>query len=182
MPRLLPVVILLGSCCPAFASEPPSPATVAQYTAKVEFLRVGGGKEIVAVNTDITGTKGKPTKAVLAGKDGLALTLDMRDLPGSSPTQYLAQFKLTEIGKNGKENLLSAPALVTTVGRPAKLMVGQEKGDRIEVDLVVRETAAASTASSDHPNKPPSQIIMGGVTPRIIIQEEEEEKLRVPAP
>jgi hypothetical protein len=122
----------------------------------------------MAVNTEVTGTKGTPLKTVLGGKDGLTLRLEMKDVPNAKPSQYLAQFKLT----NGRQ-VLSAPALVTTVGKPAKLMVGQEKGDRIEVDLVVREIAAASSAVSA------SQIIMGGVTPRTIIQEEEEEKLGV---
>ena len=173
MPRLLIVALLFGSCGPILAAEPSSVAP-ARYSAKVKFLRVDGGKQIIAVDTEVTGTKGKLLKTALAGKDGLTLTLDMQDLPGSTPTQYLAQFKLT-----GKGRVWAEPKLVIVVGRPAKLMVGHEKGDRIEVELVVRDIAAASSAASGHPNKSPSQIIMGGVTPRIIIQEEEEEKLGV---
>lgn len=180
MSRLLFALVLAVSSCPALASEPP-PTTATRYIAKVSFLKVDGGKQL-SLNTEVIGTKGTPLKTALGGKDGLTLTLDMHDLPNTMPTQYVAQFKLVEIGKDGKENVLSAPALVTTVGRPAKIMVGQEKGDRIEVDLVVREISGASSAASGHPNKSPSQIIVGGVTPRIIIQEEEEEKLGVVSP
>ena len=42
--------------------------------------------------------------------------------------------------------MLSAPTIMTTADTPAKLMVGQEKGDRIEVDLTVREVVSAASS------------------------------------
>ena len=166
MPRLAAALILFG-CCHVAASDTPPP-TAARYVAKVKFMRVDGGKQIVTVETEVTGTKGTPLKADLSGEDGLILKLEMRDLPSGQPTQYLAQFRLT----NGRQ-VLSAPTLVTTTGRPAKLTVGQEKGDRIEVDLVVGEIGAASSAASGQVG-----FVSCG-SPRIIIQGEEEEKLPV---
>ena len=178
MDHLLSVVILLGSCCPVFASEtPPPPANAARYSAKIKFLRVDGGKQTIAVDTEVTGTKGKPLKTALGGKDGLTLNLEIHDLAGSTPTQYLAQFKLT----NGRQ-VLSEPALVTTADKPAKLMVGAEHGDRIEVDLIVKEGAAAkaqppAAAPSSH-----GTSLMMMVDPRIIIQDKDDEEKLPAAP
>ena len=98
----------------------------------------------------------------------------MRDVPGGSPPKYVARLKLVE-SKKGKENVLSAPTIMTTAGTPAKLMVGQEKGDRIEVDLTVREAVAATSSLGTSRMKV--------VNIPIIIQDEEEEKLGVtPSP
>jgi type II secretory pathway component GspD/PulD (secretin) len=170
MARFVFACLLIGSsCCAAVADSGPS-ANAPRYVAKVKFLRVDGGKQIIAVDTEVTGTKGTPLKTNLGGKDGLVLKLDMRDVPGGTPSQYVIQFKLIET-KNGKESVLSAPTIMTTAGRPAKLMVGQEKGDRIEVDLTVREVAA--TASSH------GTSLMKMVNPRIIIQDEEEDRMEI---
>jgi len=179
MPRFLLALILLASCCLATANEP-APTTASRFVAKVKFLRVDGGKQIMAVNTEVTGTKGTPLKTNLGGKDGLTLRLEMRDVPDIQPSQYIAQFKLVETDRD-KDTILSQPAIMTTAGTPAKVMVGTS-ANRIEVELVVREIGAASPAASRPASTAGGKIIMGGVNPRIIIQEEEEEKLGIPAP
>ena len=175
MARLVFVCLLIGSSYHAAAAAESAPLTTApRYVVKVKCLRVEDGKQIIAVDTEVTGTKGTPLKTNLGGKDGLVLNLDMRDVPGGSPPKYVARLKLVE-SKKGKENVLSAPTIMTTAGTPAKLMVGQEKGDRIEVDLMVREVVL--TASSH------GTSLMKMVNPRIIIQDEEEDKLGVtPSP
>lgn len=177
------VCLLVGLWChAAVAIEPVPSANARPYVAKVKYLRVDGGKETMAVATEVTGTAGTPLKTKLAGKNGLVLSLDLRTVPNTTPSQYLAQFKLFETKKD-KEIVLSAPTLVTTVGSPAKLMVGQEKGDRIEVEVTVREGAPAldkqpaTSAKSDRGRSTTS--LMMYVTPRIIIQEEEEEKMGI---
>ena len=174
MARLVFACLLIGSSCHAAVAAESAPSTTApRYVVKVKFLRVEDGKQIIAVDTEVTGTKGTPLKTNLGGKNGLVLKLDMRDVPGGSPPKYVARLKLVE-SKKGKENVLSAPTIMTTAGTPAKLMVGQEKGDRIEVDLTVREIAAASSLGTSR---------MKMVNIPIIIQDEEEEKLGVtPSP
>ena len=96
--------LLIGSWChAAVAAESGPSANAPRYVVKVRFLRVEGGKQIIAVDTEVTGTKGTPLKTNLGGKDGLVLKLDMRDVPGGSPPQYVAHLKLVE-SKKGKEN------------------------------------------------------------------------------
>ena len=171
MARFVFVCLLIGSWCHAAAAAESGPsANAPRYVAKVRFLRVDGGKQVIAVETEVTGTKGMPLKTNLRGKDGLVLKLDMRDLPGGAPPQYIAHFTLVE-KKNGKEIVLSAPTIMTIVGRPAKLMVGQEKGDRIEVDLTVREVVLAAS--------PRGTSLMKMVNPRIIISDEEEDRMEI---
>jgi hypothetical protein len=92
----------------------------------------------------------------------------MRDVPGDARSQYVAQFSLVE-SKQGKQVVLSAPTITTTAGVPGKLTVSQEKGDRIEVDLTVREVVPASIYGNS---------LMTVVTPRII-QDDEEDKMEV---
>ena len=170
MARFAFACLLIGSWCPAAVAAESAPLTTApRYVAKVKFLRVEGGKQTIAVDTEVTGTKGTPLKTNLGGKDGLVLKLDIRDVAGGTPSQYVIQFKLIET-KNGKESVLSAPTITTTAERPAKLMVGQEKGDRIEVDLTVREVAATSTLGTSR---------MKMVNIPIIIQDEEEDRMEV---
>jgi hypothetical protein len=170
MARLVFACLLFGLWCHAAVAAEFAPAANApRYVAKVKFLRVDGGKQIIAVDTEVTGTKGTPLKANLGGKDGLVLKLDMRDVPGGTPSQYVIQFKLIET-KNGKENVLSAPTITTTAEKPAKLMVGQEKGDRIKVDLTVREVATTSSLETSR---------MKMVNIPIIIQDEEEDRMEI---
>jgi hypothetical protein len=167
MSRLVIACVLFGSWCHAASSSKPlSPANATRYAAKVKYLKVDGGNQIMAVETEITGLKGTTLKTTLGGKNGLTLKLEIQDVPGSKPSQYLAHFELLET-KRDKVIVLSAPTIVTTVGHPAKLMVGQEKGDRIEVDLTVREIASAaieSKATSDKPakSKVTEKLTLGG--------------------
>ena len=174
MARFIFACLLIGSCChAAIAAESVPSVTAPRYLVKVRYLRIDGGKKTIAVETEVTGTKGTPLKADLAKRDGMVLKLHMRELPGGTPSRYVAYLKLVE-SKNGKEIVLSAPMLIVTAERPAKLMVGQEKGDRIEVDLTVRDVAAASSYGTS---------LMNRVNIPIIIQDEEEEKLGVtPSP
>lgn len=195
MSRLVIACVLFGSWChAASSSEPLSPASATRYAAKVKYLKVDGGNQIMAVETEITGLKGTTLKTTLGGRNGLTLKLEIQDVPGSRPSQYLAHFKLLET-KGDKVVVLSAPAIVTTVGHPAKLMVGKEKGDRIEVDLTVREIESTTTEpkatthnsakSEPSPNSAASNYgtsLMKMVSPRIVIQEEEEERMGIPLP
>ncbi len=175
MARLVFACLLIGSSCHAAAAAESAPFTTApRYVVKVKFLRVEDGKQSIAVDTEVTGTKGTPLRTNLGGKNGLALKLDMRDVPGGSPPKYATHLELVE-SKKGKENVLSAPTIMTTAGTPAKLMVGQEKGDRIEVELTVREVVSAVSSLGTSRMKT--------VDIPIIIQDEEEEKLGVtPSP
>ena len=167
MARFVFACLLIGSWCHAAVAADSGPtANVPGYVAKIKFLRVEDGKQVITVETEVTGTKGTPLKTNLRGKDGLVLKLDMRDLPGGTPSQYVVQLKLVE-SKKGKEIVLSAPTITTTAERPAKLMVGQEKGDRIEVDLTVREVVSATSSLGTSR--------MQIVRPRIIISDGEEE-------
>jgi len=175
MARLVFACLLIGSSCHAAAAAESAPFTTApRYVVKVKFLRVEDGKQSIAVDTEVTGTKGTPLRTNLGGKNGLALKLDMRDVPGDSPPKYATHLELVE-SKKCKENVLSAPTIMTTAGTPAKLMVGQEKGDRIEVELTVREVVSAVSSLGTSRMKT--------VDIPIIIQDEEEEKLGVtPSP
>jgi hypothetical protein len=160
--------LLIGSWChTAFAAESAPSAKTPRYVATVRLLQVESGKLSTAVETEVTGVKGTPLKTNLASK-GLVLKLDMRDVPGDARSQYVAQFSLVE-SKQGKQVVLSAPTITTTAGVPGKLTVSQEKGDRIEVDLTVREVVPASIYGNS---------LMTVVTPRII-QDDEEDKMEV---
>jgi hypothetical protein len=170
MTRFVFACLLIGSWChAAVAAEFVPSANATRYVAKVKFLRVDGGKQTTSIDAEVTGTKGTPLKTNLRGKDGLVLKLDMRDVPGGTLSQYVVQLKLVE-SKKGKDVVLSAPTITTTAERPAKLMVGQEKGDRIEVDLTVREVSAASSHGTS---------LMKMVNIPIIIQDEEEDRMEV---
>jgi hypothetical protein len=43
------------------------------------------------------------------------------------------------------QKVLAEPALVTVVGRPAKFVSGAEVGDRIEIDLTVKEAGVRNS-------------------------------------
>jgi hypothetical protein len=151
MPRILFAFLLLVSCCYAAGGE----TKASRYVAKVNFLRVSEGKTLIEVNTEVTGTTGTPLKTVLGRKDGLILKLEMHDSPRSRdvPAMYVAHFKLVEC-KESKEIVLSHPALMTCVNNPAKLMVGQEHGDRLALDLIVQEIASTEKVQQVSPNRP----------------------------
>ena len=69
MARFVFACLLIGSWChAAIAAESAPSANAPRYVAKVKFLRVEGGKQIIAVDTEVTGTKGTPLKANLGGK------------------------------------------------------------------------------------------------------------------
>jgi len=100
MARLIFACLLIGSSCHAAVAAESAPLTTApRYVVKVKFLRVEDGKQIIAVDTEVTGTKGTPLKTNLGGKNGLVLKLDMRDVPGGSPPKYVARLKLVESKK-----------------------------------------------------------------------------------
>lgn len=172
-------------------SEPPVSTNAARYVAKIKFLKVSDGKEVIAVETEVIGTKGTPLKATLGSKNELTLKVEMQDT-SCNPSRYVAQFNLVEI-KGDKTTVLSRPTLMTTIGEPAKILLGKEKGDRLEVDFTVREIASTANepkspahglAKSEQPPVSAASSLgtslMMMVNPRIIIQEEEEP--RVPSP
>lgn len=145
MSRLLLTCLLLGTWSFVAAAETAtSPTSGTRYVAKIKFLRVFQDKQTVSIDTEVAGTKGTPLKTDLAGPKGMVLKLDIRDITGKGPTMYLAEFRLIEVKKDGKEYVLNHPRIVTVVGHPAKLRVGEEGKDRIEVDLIVKEVAVVN--------------------------------------
>jgi hypothetical protein len=137
MVRFLFACLLIGSYCQsALAVDPSASSEAARYVAQVKYLRIEDGKQIIAIETEVKGTKGTPLNSVLSSKDGLVLNLYLRNV-SDTPSQYWVHFRLVET-KNGKKSLLSDPDLVTTVGHPAKMRVGDDNS-RTEVELAVRE-------------------------------------------
>ena len=197
MSRLVIACVLFASWCHAAASSEPMTTTKAtQFAAKVKYLKVDDGKQIVVVETEVTGIKGTPLKTTLGGKNGLTLKLEIQDVPGGKPSQparYFARFRLVE-RKGDKEMVLSQPALMATVGQPAQILIGNEN-DRIDVDLTVWEIVSAANESKPTAHipaksgQPPAPAVSSlesppikMATPRLIIQEEEEDKLGVQPP
>lgn len=142
MSRFLFLAALLAPWCLFSAqAEPPASAT-AQYVAKIRFLEIAEeGKRKLALTTEIQGTHGSPLKVAVGGVNGRVLRLEIQDTPETTPTQYDAQFRLIQAGTDGEEAVISAPRLVALAGTPAKVMIGEENGDRIEIDLTVTEVA-----------------------------------------
>jgi hypothetical protein len=202
MSRLLLACLLLGLCHSA-AAETASTASGTRYVVKFKFLKVDQkGTRNTAIASEVAGTKGTPLRTDLRVPNGMVLKLDIREVADSQPTYYVAEFKLIEAKKDGKQKVLAKPTILTAVGCPASLKIGAEASDRIEVNLIVNEKVSAedggkkatqSPTKNYQPcplaeldqtrdNTPPSRIIMGGVEPRIIIQDEEEERLSIPTP
>jgi hypothetical protein len=158
MARFVFACLLVGSWCPvAIAATPRLTPNTPLYVATIKYVLLEDGKETFTCNTTTMERIGVAMKVTLGGvqsatnsggKDGridtdaLDLKLDMLGVPGTTPSQYDAQFRLTEIN-NGKQIVRSEPRLIATVGKPARLRIGGEKGDRIEIDLTVRETTWA---------------------------------------
>jgi hypothetical protein len=131
MARFILACLLAELCLqPAVAAEP-ARSTASRYVAKIKFVRVEEGRQLIAVDTEVTGTKGTPLKAVLGDKNGLVLKLDMQDLPGG----YVARIVLVDTN-NGREAVLCRPRIMTAEGVPATIRVGG-----LEVDLLVRAVA-----------------------------------------
>jgi hypothetical protein len=166
--------MFVGSCCHAVADEAAHVPNATRFVAKIKFIEVRQ-KQTMTVETEVTGTKGKPLKMDLGGQRmGRQLRLEMHDVPDTQPPQYFAQFRLVAVTKERVQKVLAEPALVTVVGRPAKFVSGAEKGDRIEIELTVKEMGTAGPAAPGEGIATRCGLILGGVTPRIIIQEEEE--------
>ena len=213
MLRLLIASVIIGSCCTATAADSASPTKVApcvvptaeaphvvntappnavHYTAKIKFLEVRQ-KQAVNMQTEVSGVVGTPLKTDFSGNCmGRRLMLQLQDIPGGKPTKYVAQFQWVETQKDGKESVLFAPKVMTTAGVPAVVKVGDEKGDRFQLDLTVTEGTpaankpkpATSTLTSSIRPAPSASSNLGTslmhmVDPRIIITGEEEERLSV---
>jgi hypothetical protein len=180
MPRLFTACLVLGLWCHAAASgETPSPVNPALYVPnsvpKIKVAESGETlfranpihyaatiklkgvkqKQTIGMDTELAGTRGTPLKFEANGVPTVngrcKLKIEIQDVPGSKPTQYVAQFKWIEIEKSGKENTVAAPKITTLGGTPAKLTFKTEDGDPIEIELKVREIASAPNNS-----KPPS--------------------------
>ena len=214
--RLLVASAMIGSCCTATAADSASPTKVApcivppnvaphvvaddtallpnavHYTAKIKFVEVRQ-KLTTEMRTEVAGVVGTPLKTDFSGKGfGRRLMLQLQDIPGGKPTKYVAQFQWVETQKDGKESVLFAPKVMTTAGVPAVVKVGDEKGDRFQLDLTVTEGTpaankpkpATSTLTSSIRPAPSASSNLGTslmhmVDPRIIITGEEEERLGV---
>ena len=154
MVRFVFACLLVGSWFHAgIAAAPPIAPNTPLYIATIKYVLLEDGKETLACDTTTTERIGIAMKATLGetastsnsggrdsriDTDAFVLKLDMVSVPGTTPSQYDAQFRLIEI-KNGKQIVRSEPKLIATVGKPARLRIGGEKGDRIEIDLTVRE-------------------------------------------
>ena len=100
------------------------------------------------MQTEVAGVVGTPLKTDLSSQCmGQRLKLRLQDVPGGKPTQYLADFEWMEVEKDGTVKMLHKPRLMTTAGVPATIRIGEETGDRFQLDLTVTEGASA-------PNKP----------------------------
>ena len=53
--------------------------------------------------------------------------------------------------------MLAEPALVTVVGRPAKFVSGAEVGDRIEIDLTVKEAGVRNSPRKSEGSRQPGE-------------------------
>ena len=175
MLRIWVACLLLGGWSNAVAAEEvkPSPSDV-QFVANVKFHSetAHGSQDI---RTQIACLKGTPLIHELGGTidehvvPGLSwkplndmlggrfdrmerhertVYLDLCEVAGTQPTQYRAEFRLIEIKNGGKPTVLAKPTLVTVVGQPAKLTVGEAGKDRIEVEIVVNERAAVQHAAA----------------------------------
>ena len=139
MTRLLLACLHVGSCCHDVADEAAPAPNPTRFVAKIKLVEVRE-KQTMTVETEVKGTKGTPLKIDLGGQSmGRQLRLEMHDLPDTQPPQYFAQFRLVEVQKGRVQKVLAEPALVTVVGRPARFVSGAEVGDRIEIDLTVKE-------------------------------------------
>ena len=145
MTRLLIVCSLLATCCHAAAGEAASASNAIRYVAKIKFVEVRQN-QTMTMETEVAGNKGMPLKVHLGGQSmGRQLRLEMQDVPDTQPPQYFAQFRLVEVQKGRVQKVLAEPALVTVVGRPARFVSGAEEGDRIEIDLTVKEAGVRSS-------------------------------------
>ncbi len=174
MTRFIVACMFVGSCCQAVADEAAPVPNATRFVAKIKFVEVRQ-KQTMTVEAEVKGTEGTPLKIDLGGQSmGRQLRLEMHDVPDAQPPQYFAQFRLVEVKKGRVQEVLAEPALVTVIGRPAKFVSGAEKGDRIEIELTVKEVGTAASAASGEGIATRSGLILGGVTPRIIIEEEDE--------
>ena len=147
MTRLLIVCLLLATCCHAAADEAASASNAIRFVARIKFVEVRQN-QTMTMETEVKGTKGTPLKIDLGGQSmGRQLRLEMHDVPDTQPPQYFAQFRLVAVTKERVQKVLAEPALVTVVGRPGKFVSGAEKGDRIEIELTVKEVGTAASAA-----------------------------------
>jgi hypothetical protein len=143
MTRYLVACLLVGLGYHAAADEPAAPPNPTRFAAKIKFIEVRH-KQTVTVETEVPGIKGTPLKMDLGAENrGRQLRLEMHDIPDTQPPQYFAQFRLVEVKKGRVMKVLAEPALVTVVGRAARFVSGAEQGDRIEIDLTVKENRVA---------------------------------------
>lgn len=192
MLRVFLTCVLLAACTQAVATEPASSTTDTRYTVKFKLLRVEG-EQATTIEREVTGVRGTPLKCKFNGPNGLVLNLDVRDEANSQPplrtqpTTYIAELKLVEATNDSEQRVLSQPKVATVAGCPAKLLVGDKKGDRVELDLIIKEGMAGATKSQAvvqdatnskkqkyFPSTTYGMSLMKMVDPRALIQEEEE--------
>lgn len=191
VPRVVP-----PNYAPHFvANDTASPPNAVHYVAKIKFLEVRQ-KQTTTVQTELAGVVGTSLKFDLDSPSmGRRLKLQLQDMAGGRPSQYLAEFQWVEIQKDGTVKVLFAPKLVTTVGVPATIKVGDEKSDQFQVDLTITEGASAANKTKPAAQNPTNSVqssvsvpsslgtsLMHMVNPRIIITGEEEERLSVVQP
>lgn len=62
--------------------------------------------------------------------------------PSGAAHQYVVQFKITDMAKDGKADVLSAPKLVVEAGKEAQVFVGDDQGQSgVFCTAIVREVA-----------------------------------------
>ena len=86
------------------------------------------------------------TSTLFAGCSNVSLPPTYRTettvTPSDTAHQYVVQFRITEVAKHGKTNVLSAPKVVVEAGQEAQVMVGEQGGQSgIFCTAIVREIA-----------------------------------------
>jgi hypothetical protein len=67
--------------------------------------------------------------------------------PGQAPHQYLVEIKVTDVQRDGRTDVLTAPKLVVKAGEEGRIVVGDAKGENgVFCTALVRETAVGLEA------------------------------------
>ena len=67
--------------------------------------------------------------------------------PGPEAHQYVVQFKITDVAKDGKADVVLAPELVVKAGEEGKMSVADEKGQVVDGDQLMAVIARSWAAS-----------------------------------
>ncbi len=135
------VGLLLAAGCNALWADDPAAEKSYLMQAKIHLLQVKEGKT-TSIDTQLTGAVESPLKSEFGGVNGTLFKIEITRVPGASPTQFKAQIYHVQ-GKGANERVLASPTLITLAGQPATVQIGNVGGDRLELELEVRELPEA---------------------------------------